>query len=216
MADAAKVWRCAVIANWGIGAVLLKSLLMRSDVDIRFVVTTFENGSADRWRNAVADEAFKAGVLLFHEDQLSFEQLEQLLRDEGIDLILAHAGKRILPKDVLSVPKQGSINFHPSLLPRHRGPAPTWWVLRNKEQETGITSHFMDEGIDTGPIIATVVVPVKCTDTVESVIDSLKRVLPKLLHVTLEKLGDPDFMPEQQDENLAAYESHPSHDYGEF
>ena len=211
MADTGKVWRCAVIANWGVGAVLLQSLLKHSDVAIQFVVSTFESSTSDGWRNAVADEALKAGIPLFHEGQLSFEVFERLLHDEDIDLLFAHAGKRILPREIFSAPRHGSINFHPSLLPRHRGPAPTWWVIRNKELETGITSHFMDEGIDTGPIIAGVVVPVGSSDTVETVIDSLKLVLPELLDTTLAKLCNPDFNPEQQDEQLATYESRPPH-----
>ena len=209
MADSEKVLRCAVIANWGVGAVLLQSLLKRSDVSILFVVTTFENSSAGGWRNAVADEALKADIPLFHEGQLSFEVLERLLRDEDIDVLFAHAGKRILPRRIFSAPRRGSINFHPSLLPRHRGPAPTWWVIHNKERETGITSHFMDEGIDTGPMIARAVVPVDSLDTVETVIDSLKLVLPELLDTTLANLSNPDFRPEQQDEALATYEPRP-------
>lgn len=57
-----------------------------------------------------------------------------------------------IPESLLALPKFGFLNLHPSLLPKHRGPHPMFWVMRNGETSTGVTIHFMDEGMDTGDI----------------------------------------------------------------
>jgi methionyl-tRNA formyltransferase len=58
-----------------------------------------------------------------------------------------------IPTALLNVPPAGFLNLHPSLLPAYRGPAPLFWTFRNGEQQTGVTVHFMDEGLDTGDIV---------------------------------------------------------------
>ncbi|KPA10982.1 methionyl-tRNA formyltransferase, partial [Candidatus Magnetomorum sp. HK-1] len=84
-----------------------------------------------------------------------------------VELIISHAFMKILPKTIFAVPKYGCINIHPSLLPNYRGASPTKMILCNKEKETGLTSHYIDEGIDTGNIIYQVKIPVYLNDTVE-------------------------------------------------
>ena len=59
-----------------------------------------------------------------------------------------------VPADALAVPKLGWLNGHPSLLPRHRGPVPLAWAIRNGDEDFGITFHRMDAELDTGPILA--------------------------------------------------------------
>ncbi|MBX7254794.1 MAG: hypothetical protein K1Y02_00435 [Candidatus Hydrogenedentes bacterium] len=71
-----------------------------------------------------------------------------------IDLLVSCGLDRILKPAILRAPRNGCINIHPSLLPRHRGPNPTAHVLLSGDAETGISIHRMDEGIDTGPLLA--------------------------------------------------------------
>jgi methionyl-tRNA formyltransferase len=71
------------------------------------------------------------------------------------DLILVSTFNQILPKAVITIPRFGVVNFHPSLLPKYRGETPTVSALMNGEEETGVTAHFIeDEKIDSGRIIA--------------------------------------------------------------
>lgn len=79
-----------------------------------------------------------------------FLQQVQLL---GVDLIVVAVFGRILKRELLGIPRLGCINVHPSLLPLYRGPEPYYWVLANLEKTTGVTLHYMDEGIDSGDII---------------------------------------------------------------
>ena len=212
MGDMEKVTSCALLANWGLGAALLGSLLQRTDVAVCFVVTAWDHDSADPWQNAVHDMALASGIACHQERELSFDQLQALLVAEEVDLLLVHAGRRILPEKVFAAPRRGSINFHPSLLPRHRGGAPSYWVLRQKELQTGLTSHVIDAGMDTGPIVAQAAVPVTAGDSIGSIVEKLKHLVPELVQATFERLADPSFTPEEQDETLATYDPRPPKD----
>jgi methionyl-tRNA formyltransferase len=75
------------------------------------------------------------------------------VRNLGIDLIVVAAFSRILKAQLITAPRLGCINVHPSLLPRYRGPNPFYWVLAKQEKKTGVTIHYIDEGIDSGGII---------------------------------------------------------------
>ena len=69
------------------------------------------------------------------------------------DLICVVAYGKILPKEILDIPKYGCINVHGSLLPQYRGAAPIQWAILNGDKKTGITTMFMDEGMDTGDML---------------------------------------------------------------
>jgi methionyl-tRNA formyltransferase len=70
------------------------------------------------------------------------------------DLMLVFGFNWKLPPDVLGIPRLGVLNIHPSILPRHRGPSPVLWALRNGDTHFGLTVHRMNESIDAGPIIS--------------------------------------------------------------
>ncbi|MGH2971565.1 MAG: methionyl-tRNA formyltransferase [Gaiellaceae bacterium] len=77
-----------------------------------------------------------------------------LLRGIDPDLVVCTGFPWKIPPDALAVPRLGWINGHPSLLPRHRGPVPLAWAIRNGDEEFGFTFHRMDAELDTGPILA--------------------------------------------------------------
>jgi methionyl-tRNA formyltransferase len=70
------------------------------------------------------------------------------------DLLVIYGFNWTLPRAVFEIPRFGAINIHPSLLPAYRGPAPVLWAIRNGDPDIGVTVHRIDEGIDTGPILA--------------------------------------------------------------
>lgn len=80
----------------------------------------------------------------------------QLLRSFAPDLIVVANFSQIIRSRVTEIPTRGVINLHPSLLPKYRGPMPYYWVINNRETKSGVTIHFIDEGVDTGDIIAQV------------------------------------------------------------
>lgn len=101
------------------------------------------------------------------------------------DVIVVAAYGKILPKEVLSIPGFGCLNIHGSILPRWRGASPVQNALLSGDRETGITIMLMDEGVDTGPILAQRTVPIDADDTSRTLLDRLAAVGADLLVETL-------------------------------
>nr|WP_314276992.1 methionyl-tRNA formyltransferase [uncultured Peptostreptococcus sp.] len=101
----------------------------------------------------VKDLALNYGIEVLQPQKASQEDFLNRLYEIKPDLIVVIAFGQILKKDILDLPKYGCINVHVSLLPKYRGAAPINWAIINGESKTGITTMFMDEGLDTGDII---------------------------------------------------------------
>ena len=187
--------RVALLASWGLGLEILKALEAERRVELAHVVTRCHGPAEDPWALAVRRRAQDKRLAVSCEEELDFQALRALLQEVRADLLVVHAYPRRLPPDVFRTPRLGGVNIHPSLLPRHRGPAPTHWVLRNKERETGLTAHYIDQGLDTGDIIHQCRVDVHAADDQGSVIERLKGVVPALLRAALDKILDPGFRP---------------------
>jgi methionyl-tRNA formyltransferase len=96
------------------------------------------------------------------------------LRDLEPDLLLVWHYSMVLPPVVLQTPRLGSVNVHPGLLPEYRGAHVLQWAIVNGERETGVTLHYLDEGIDTGPVIAEQRVPITEDDDAASLAAALQ------------------------------------------
>ena len=110
----------------------------------------------------------------------SGEALERLSALKPELIVVAAYGK-ILPKEILALPRLGCINVHSSLLPRYRGAAPINWAILNGETETGVTIMYMAEGLDTGDIISQRATAIDPDETVESLHDRLALLGAELL-----------------------------------
>lgn len=117
------------------------------------------------------------------------EFLEEM-KDLKPDLFCVVAYGKILPKEILEVPKYGSINVHGSLLPKYRGAAPIQWAVLNGDKETGITTMFMDEGMDTGEMILKEKVSIGDNETTGELWDRLSKIGAKLLASTVQKIDE--------------------------
>lgn len=112
---------------------------------------------------------------------------------------------KILPENVLALPRIGTINIHASLLPKLRGAAPIQWAVINGETETGVCSMRMDKGMDTGDILLTAKEPIKPDDTAGTLHDRLAAKGATVLIDTLQAYADNTIQPIPQDHNLASY-----------
>lgn len=104
------------------------------------------------------------------------------------DLFCVVAYGKILPKDILEIPKLGSVNVHASLLPKYRGAAPIQWAVLNGEKITGVTTMFMDEGMDTGDIILKQEVEIGENETTGELWERLSKIGGRLLIETVDKI----------------------------
>jgi methionyl-tRNA formyltransferase len=121
------------------------------------------------------------------------------------DLFVVVAYGHILPGSVLAIPRLGAINVHASLLPKYRGPAPIQWAILNQEKETGVTTMWLDEGMDTGQILMTAKVSITPQETTESLYHRLAHAGAQLLLDTLEKLKSEPLLGSPQDHAKATY-----------
>lgn len=103
----------------------------------------------------VKEAAMRHELEILQPEKASQPDFLDRLRELNPDLIVVIAFGQILRKEVLDLPKYGCVNVHVSLLPKYRGAAPMNWAIINGEEKTGVTTMFMDEGLDTGDIIKT-------------------------------------------------------------
>ena len=178
----------AVCANWGLGLEVVRSLHEHPLAEIAFVVTGFDKDTDDFWRNCVADFAREHGYGTLHQDDTDFDRMRGLILERGADLLLCHAYMKWLPRSVFDAPRLGSVNIHGSLLPRYPGRSPHRDVLAAGERETGLTAHFMDEGLDTGEILHQVAFPLDRGETVETLLEKQKRHVNGLVLEIFNKL----------------------------
>ena len=104
------------------------------------------------------------------------------------DVICVVAYGKILPKEILDIPKYGCINVHASILPKYRGAAPIQWAVLNGDEETGVTTMYMDAGMDTGDIIEVEKTKIGKEETTGELWDRLSKMGGKLLVETLKKI----------------------------
>jgi len=121
------------------------------------------------------------------------------------DIIVVAAYGRILPREVVNLPGLGCVNIHPSLLPRHRGPSPVASTILEGDDVTGVTVMRLDEGMDSGPIIAQEERPILPEDTVVTLTDRLFREGAKLLAQCLPAYSRGNLVPRPQENALATY-----------
>ena len=149
--------------------------------------------------------AIENGIPVFTPQTLRSEDFEKLLSEYSPELIVVVAYGKILPKNVIDFPKYGCINLHVSLLPKYRGAAPMQRAIMEGERETGVTVMYMDEGLDTGDIIAVEKFSISDTDDFEAIHDRSALVGSALLSKTIFSMEKGEIKREKQDDSLATY-----------
>jgi methionyl-tRNA formyltransferase len=153
----------------------------------------------------VAEFAATKGLLLMQPQKIKTGSFAEDLRNLKPDLFVTVAYGRILPQDILDIPTYGSINVHASLLPKYRGAAPIQHAVINGETVTGITTMFMDAGMDTGDILLKEEVAISEDMTAGELHDKLSVLGADVLKETIEKLKDGSLVRVPQNHAEATY-----------
>lgn len=153
----------------------------------------------------VKQAALELGLEVRQPTTLRDTDAQQTLRESGPDLMVVAAYGLILPADVLSIPRLGCVNIHASLLPRWRGAAPIQRALLAGDAQTGVTIMQMDEGLDTGVMLASRSTPISKEDTAGSVHDRLAAMGAEALLNVLPELNAGTVQGEPQDDAQASY-----------
>lgn len=137
------------------------------------------------------------------KDSTFITELEALAPD--VQVVVAF---RMLPKVVWQIPKHGTFNLHASLLPQYRGAAPINWAIMNGEKETGVSTFFIDEKIDTGALIFQKTVPISDDDTAGTLHDKLMHEGQCLTLKTIEAICDNTIITTQQPQSIELKTAH--------
>jgi methionyl-tRNA formyltransferase len=203
-------WRVVMVSTVPIVAQMLASTLRELGHQPVAVITA-RRGEPAPDRPSMTDETAPRGidVLLAHRRR----SMEALVRATDPDLLVCWGFPWRIPLGALQVPRLGSINCHPALLPRHRGPIPISWAIRSGDEHYGITWHRMDDQLDTGAILAQAPVPMEQDDFDITVVGPrLGGVALGLLPGVLERVAAGDAGDLQSNEG-ATWAGHFGEDY---
>jgi len=176
--------------------------------EIVAVVTQPDRGSGRGRRlrpPPVKQAAQRLGLLVWQPRTLRTPEAVAYLRGLTPNVMVVAAYGQILRPKVLEIPPRGCVNVHASLLPRYRGAEPVAAAILAGEKETGVTIMLMDEGMDTGPILAQRSIPIAPDDTRATLTEKLAHLGADLLLETLPRWLGGEIKPQPQDDALASY-----------
>lgn len=178
----------------------LKALISRGEKIL--LVVTQPDKPKGRGKNLQAPEIKKVALQyelpLCQPEKIKDDNFIKKLKSLNPEFAIVVAYGKILPKEILEIPKHGCINLHASLLPKYRGAAPIQWALINGEKITGVTTMIIDEGLDTGPILLQKEISINDEDNAETLSEKLSVVGAELIIETIDKMRKGIITPEPQ------------------
>ncbi len=151
--------------------------------------------------------ALEHGIEVFQPAKIKDDEALATIRAVEPELIVVVAYGKILPKALLEMPQYGCINVHGSLLPQYRGAAPIQWAVLDGQKKTGITTMWMNEGLDTGDMLMKSQREIPFDMTAGELFDALCQDGAELLSKTIAALEKGELKPEKQDDSQATYAS---------
>ena len=178
-------------------AVILEALI-NSDHEIAAVIT---NPDAPIGRKQILTPS--PVKIIAEKNKIPIIKLEEIQKDADLAIVAAYG--KIIPKNILNIPRYGTINVHPSLLPKYRGASPIQNTILNGDKKTGVTIMKLDEEMDHGPILAQAELPIAGNDTYESLSQKLTILGEKLLIKTIPDYVSGKIKPVEQKHAEATY-----------
>ena len=196
--------RIAIIGQAAFGEAVFRALREAGE---EVVAVSSVRGTPER-PDALWAAAKDAGVPVFSTGRLKKPEVAEAYAATKPDLAVMAFVTHILPESVLAAPALGTIEYHPSLLPRHRGRSAINWAVRMGDAVTGLTIFWVDEGIDTGPILLQKETPIAPDDTVGSLyFDRLFPMGVEAIAESVRLVREGNAPRIAQDESLATYEA---------
>jgi methionyl-tRNA formyltransferase len=202
--------RIVVNGQQAFGADVLKALLERGEEVVAvYCAPDKEGGQPD----PLAEAAREAGIELRQPESFETDEAPGELAALEPDLMVMAFVILKVPERVLNVPTHGTIQYHPSVLPRHRGPSAINWAIIQGDATTGISIFWPDDGLDTGPLLLTKEVEITPDDTLGSLyFDKLYPLGVDALIESVDLVRDGRAPRREQNEDDATYESWCGHD----
>jgi methionyl-tRNA formyltransferase len=196
--------KIAIIGQQDFGKAVLDAFLARGDQVVGvFCAPEKEGAKADVLRVAAGEK----GVKVFQFPSLRDKQAHEALRSLGADLGVMAYVLQFAPQDFVNIPKKGTIQYHPSLLPKYRGPSSINWPIIRGDAKTGLTIFRPTDGLDEGPVILQKETPISADDTLGSVyFDRLFPMGVKAMLEAADLVMAGTHREAVQDESQASYE----------
>ncbi|UCG69079.1 MAG: methionyl-tRNA formyltransferase [Thermoplasmata archaeon] len=183
----------------------LRKILGMEDIEVSLVVIHTHNYCADcmPYLQEMKELCVTNSIPIEQHDKI--REMKDKISSLSPDLMISVGYMGILPKEIFSIPKKGTINLHAGLLPKYRGRGPITWALINDEKEIGVTVHFIDEGIDSGDIIYQDKIQITDEDNAKTLYEKATKKSPDILIRALNLLKDKDFKATPQDPQNVIY-----------
>ncbi len=165
---------------------------------------------------AVKKCAQELGLSVFQPETLRDGAILSYLEEKNPEIIVVVAYGKLLPAYVLEYPKYGCINMHASLLPKYRGAAPIQWSILCGDDKTGVTSMYMEKGLDTGDMIFREEVDIEKEDTAATLHDKLADCASRIAVKTLSAILGGNAPREKQNDAKASYAQRLTKEMGEI
>ena len=159
-------------------------------------------------RSPVKETALKNHITILEPQTLLGPAFLTTIAAVQFDLAILVAFGKIIPKNILKIPKYGFINVHPSFLPKYRGPSPIQSAILAKEEKSGVTIMKLDEEIDHGPILGQAELKIENDDTHDSLAEKLASLGADLLLETLPNYLSGKLKPQPQNHTKATFTEH--------
>ena len=196
--------KAIVLAYHNIGCVGLKALLNQG-FDIQAVFTHKDAPDENTWFDSVAELAADNGLPVFAPEEINHPLWQARIKEMAPDIIFSFYYRKMVGPEILSIPKEGSLNLHGSLLPHYRGRCPVNWVLVNGEKETGVTLHYMSPKPDDGDIVSQKKIEITDDDTALTLNGKLTGLAARMLDEILPAIKDGSAPRIPQDKGAASY-----------
>lgn len=201
----------SVIKKYGIGAILRrfrKALYLHFRYLLLRKIKKISKSKNEEYF-CIEELSLDYSLPLVKVQNVNDEQTKDAIKELKPDIIFVCTLNQIVPKEILDIPRHGCINIHAGLLPSYRGPASNFWVLFNREEKTGITFHYMTEGIDDGDIILQKQLQILPYDTEETLDVRLAELGSKWICEVVKQIENKTLNPHPQPEKKASYFSQP-------
>ncbi|PIR32037.1 MAG: hypothetical protein COV36_05610 [Alphaproteobacteria bacterium CG11_big_fil_rev_8_21_14_0_20_44_7] len=163
--------------------------------------------------------AKKMDIATFECLNINTPEAADFIRQQKPDIIISSYFSQLIDPQIIKIPKHGILNIHPGWLPAYRGALSYFWVLKNGEDEAGVSIHWMDEGIDTGELIAREKFNIHQGATQQQVMVETAKIGAKLVHHAIKELAEGrDLVPVMfaEDEKDGYYSMPTQHDFREY
>ena len=176
------------------------------NTDLQLIVTKEDKINARGKKivlSAVKEFALENEIRYIQPSSLKDESVYNKLKEIDLDLIVVVAYGKIIPKNIIDLPKLGIINVHSSILPKYRGASPIHSALINGDDKTGVSIMFINEGLDTGDVLKIITTDIKEEDDLGTLTERLAKLGSDALSHVVPTLIDKTYVATKQDDSLA-------------